>query len=72
MPQMKDSNDLKAAVERSHSCSADFVYEIAVIEQHDGQVVWEGMTTKPQSETSYSQLLGHQARAAPTGVIPPW
>ena len=42
MPKMKDSNDLKAAVERLHECSAGFVYEIAAIEQHDRQVVWEG------------------------------
>ena len=51
------SPDLKAAIEGLHKCEATFAYDIAVIEQYDSQVVWEGVV-------SVFELSGHPTASA--------
>ena len=51
------SSDLKAAVEGLHKCAAAFAYDIAVIEQYDSQIVWEGVV-------SVFDLSGHLTASA--------
>ena len=54
------SFDLKAAVEGLHQCKAAFAYDIAVIEQYDSQIVWEGIVSvfdlseHPTASTCYA------------------
>lgn len=51
------SSNLKAAVEGLHKCEATFAYDIAVIEQYDSQIVWEGIV-------SVFNLSGHLTASA--------
>ena len=46
MKEKKSIRDLLQAIERLHECSAAFVQDHKVREEHNGQVAWKGVVSQ--------------------------